>query len=145
MKNQEFRQYVESFLQLLLDPRVTRLCVYACGIIQSPAFLDMLVPLLQQSYLEEMDLYGNSMSETKVIRLAEGIRPLKTLKRVVLLDNNCGYLGAKAFIDAAPASVRKILVEKSESGLLKQRLSSEEVKELVQLAEEKSIQLFGER
>ncbi|KAH9082668.1 hypothetical protein LEN26_021251 [Aphanomyces euteiches] len=102
---------------------------------------EMLVPYLQQSHLEELDLGWNQMRDHEAILLSESIRCMKSLKKIVLEGNRLGYAGMKAIIAAAPASVNHFFICYSMNDLAA-TCHSHNYGELLEMAKTKSINLF---
>ncbi|KAH9122997.1 hypothetical protein AeMF1_005912 [Aphanomyces euteiches] len=87
--NEDLSGFLRPFFQTLLDPKVKTFRLSGYGIFQNDIVWKMLVPFLRQSHL------------------GDGVRPLKTLRTLVLTDN-CFLYGLKYFKDAV-ASLEQIV------------------------------------
>ncbi|KAH9142599.1 hypothetical protein AeRB84_013339 [Aphanomyces euteiches] len=101
---------VEPFFQSLLNPKVKKLELSGRGTFTDGVIWEMLIPYLQQSHLEELNLGWNQMRDHEALLLAEGIRCMKSLTKIVLEGNRLGSAGMKAIIAAVPASVSHIYI-----------------------------------
>ncbi|KAH9095361.1 hypothetical protein LEN26_017870 [Aphanomyces euteiches] len=132
---------VQPFFEYLLNPKVKEFHLSGRGIFANCVVWDMVVPYLQQSHLEELDLSWNCMRDHEAFRLEEGISSMKLLKRINLDGNRLSYAGMMAIVEAAPATVNHIYICFSMNQLTATCLHHE-CNTLLELAKKKSIYLF---
>ncbi|KAH9126656.1 hypothetical protein AeMF1_002934 [Aphanomyces euteiches] len=132
---------VDPCFQSLIKSKVKKLRLSGRGIFTDCVIWEMLIPYSQQSYLEELNLGWNDMRDHEAILLAEGIRCMKSLTKIVLEGNRLGYAGMKAIIEAAPASVNHIYICYSMNDLARSCFSHE-YGELLKMAKKKSLNIF---
>ncbi|CAK4751040.1 unnamed protein product [Aphanomyces euteiches] len=82
---------IQPFFQSLLDPKVKKLSFNGRGNLSNSVVWEMLLPTLEQSHLEELDLCSNRMTDQEAFRLADTIRSMESLKKIFLENNLLGY------------------------------------------------------
>ncbi|KAH9102315.1 hypothetical protein LEN26_001520 [Aphanomyces euteiches] len=132
---------VQPFFQSLLNPKVKKLRLTGYGIFANCVIWEMVIPYLQQSHLEELDLRWNYMRDPEALLLAEGIRSMRFLEKINLVDNRLSYTGLKAIFTATPATLNYIFFFRTIKELT-EKLLSHECDELLELAGIRSIFLF---
>ncbi|KAH9150085.1 hypothetical protein AeRB84_007017 [Aphanomyces euteiches] len=139
--SQDLSGFVRPFFESLLNPKVKRLSLSGNGIFANGVIWEMLIPHLEQSHLEELNLRLNCMADHEAFCLADGIRRMKSLQKIYLDDNCLGFAGMKAMIVAAPATVTHVYICSSLKTLATVCFYHE-CNELVATANKKSINLF---
>ncbi|KAH9095358.1 hypothetical protein LEN26_017867 [Aphanomyces euteiches] len=134
---------LRPFFQCFLNPKMKKLWMSGWDIFDKCVIWEMLLPYLQESHLRILELRCNEMSDNEAIRLAEGIRCMKSLWKINVEGNRLSFAGMKAIVAAAPASVDHVIISLSEK-LFAETCATHECKELLEMAKKRSIYLFTE-